>query len=81
LEFIAPLRGGERRRDGRLDATAELQGLSAQKLRHVEPLLFEPVDIAMPELGTGAHFQVVNPASFILQRLLVLGLAELLGER
>jgi hypothetical protein len=72
LEFIAPLRGGERRRDGTLDATADLQGVSAQKLRNVELLLVEPVEIPMPELGTTAHFLVTNPASFILQRLLVL---------
>jgi hypothetical protein len=72
LEFIAPLRGGERRRDGTLDATADLHGVSAQKLRHVELLLIEPVEIPMPELGSSAHFLVVNPVSFILQRLLVL---------
>lgn len=72
LEFIAPLRGGEHRRDGTLDATADLQGISAQKLRNVELLLLEPIELPMPELGHGAAFLVVNPASFILQRLLVL---------
>lgn len=72
LEFIAPLRGGEVRRDGTLDATADVLGVSAQKLRHVELLLLEPYPIELPELGSGATLLVANPASFIIQRLLIL---------
>jgi hypothetical protein len=74
LEFIAPLSGGATRRDGTADATADLLGASAQKLRHVEVLLVEPCLMAMPELGAGAVLAVANPASFVIQRLLVLPL-------
>lgn len=42
VEFITPLLGGGFRRDGTLDATATIQGVSAEKLRHVDLLLACP---------------------------------------
>jgi hypothetical protein len=81
LEFIAPLRGGGVRRDGTPDSTVDLLGVSAQKLRHVELLLIEPYFISMPELGTDVSFAVANPASFVLQHLLILPSRPTLGKK
>jgi hypothetical protein len=42
LEFIAPLRGSAAKQ-GALDATVDVAGVSAQKLRHVDLLLRRPL--------------------------------------
>ncbi len=42
VEFLTPLHGGERKRGGRSDATLSKAGITAQKLRHLELLLFSP---------------------------------------
>ncbi len=41
-EFLAPLEGSEIRRDGTRDVTVSLAGITAQKLRHLDLLLFAP---------------------------------------
>ena len=76
VEFLTPLRGGERRRDGTRDVTARIGGVTAQKLRHLDILLVEPwtVTIGMEQgvpLARPAIILVPNPAGFIVQKLLI----------
>lgn len=75
-EFLTPLRGATRRRDGSPDETEKIQGVNAQKLRHLELLLIEPWQVEVSQrtgfgLAEGALVQVPNPVSFIVQKLLV----------
>ncbi len=77
LEFIAPERPTRKPRG----ATIEVLGASAQFVRDGNLLLFEPERIALPQLGRSASAYVVNPASFILQRLLVIPLRRTLAKR
>lgn len=65
LEFIAPSLPRRHRAE-----TVDVLGVSAQKARDVEILLVEPVRIAFPELS--AELTVTNPASFMMQRLLII---------
>jgi hypothetical protein len=76
VEFITPLVGGGFRRDGTVDATATIQGVSAEKLRHVELLLVRPwtVELAAADgYAIGEHpfpVRICNPASYLAQKLL-----------
>lgn len=73
-EFLTPLSGSGRRRDGEPIATVAKAGVTAQRLRHLDLLLEAPWRIA---LGTDwgvvpdTPVRVPNPASFIAQRLLI----------
>lgn len=76
VEFLTPLRGGGRRRDGSEDATMSAAGVTAQKLRHLDVLLKAPwrIDLAPSDhlpIAASTHFNVANPVSFIVQRLLI----------
>lgn len=76
-EFLTPLRGATRRRDGTRDETAKIQGVNAQKLRHLELLMIEPWAVEISDqtgfpIATSARVLVPNPACFIVQKLLVL---------
>ena len=78
VEFLTPLHGGERKRGGRPDATLSKAGITAQKLRHLELLLISPwvVTVGSKEsvpLARNADVLVPNPASFIVQKLLIHG--------
>jgi hypothetical protein len=75
-EFLTPLRGSERRRDGSRDVTERVGGLVAQKLRHLDVLLIAPWAVTVGEangfaLTEAAVVYVPNPASFIVQKLLI----------
>lgn len=75
-EFLTPLRGGTHKRDGSPDETEKIQGINAQKLRHLELLLIEPWQVEVSQrtdfpLPAAAVVLVPNPASFIVQKLLV----------
>jgi hypothetical protein len=73
-EFLTSLAGSEFKRDGKRDVTARIVGVTAQKLRHLEILFIEPWSVALPRAqGTGRPFdvKVVNPVSYIVQKLLV----------
>jgi len=77
VEFLAPLIGGERRRDGRLDATAKVGGVSAQKLRHLDVLLLSPWQLTISPaqgfpVGKATAIRIPNPASYLVQKVLVL---------
>jgi hypothetical protein len=75
-EFIAPLRGSGIRRDGTPDATVSKAGITAQKLRHVDVLLIHPWSVGLgsgvgPAISRPTEIQLVNPVSFIAQKLLI----------
>lgn len=75
-EFLTPLSGSGRKRDGTPDATMEKAGISAQKIRHLEILLVDPwVVTAGPQNGiplkAPVDLQVANPLCFMVQKLLI----------
>lgn len=73
-EFLTSLTGGEFKRDRQRDVTATIAGVTAQKLRHLDILFIEPWTVELPRaISTGAvfHVNVVNPVSYIVQKLLV----------
>ena len=75
-EFLTPLVGSGRKRDGSPDATVSVAGVTAQKLRHLEILFVDPWVIRIgPDKGFPlpgkVDLQVANPASFIVQKLLI----------
>ena len=75
-EFLTPLIGSGLKRDGKPDATISIAGVTAQKLRHLEILFIEPWVIKIgPDQGfplaSTVDLQVANPASFIVQKLLI----------
>ncbi len=75
-EFLTPLAGSGRKRDGTPDATVSIAGVTAQKLRHLEILFIDSWVIKMgPDKGfplpSTVDVQVANPASFIVQKLLI----------
>jgi hypothetical protein len=76
VEFLTPLRGGGRRRDGSRDVTQRVAGVTAQKLRYLDILLVEPWTVTIGEaqgvpLSRPATMLIPNPASFIVQKLLI----------
>ncbi|HEY8210211.1 MAG TPA: GSU2403 family nucleotidyltransferase fold protein [Myxococcaceae bacterium] len=79
VEFLAPLLGAPRTRTGASRDTAVVGGVTAQTLRYVDLLLEEPWTIQLSEqLGfpvgvASVQIRIPNPASFIAQKLLVLG--------
>ena len=75
-EFLTPLTGSGLTRGGEPDATMAKAGITAQKLRHLDLLLLSPwilrigPDQGIP-LSEPLDLQVVNPTSFIVQKLLI----------
>jgi hypothetical protein len=76
-EFLAPLTGGEYRRDGTRDVTVRVGGVNAQKLRFVDLLLLEPWTVELHageiQLSAPASVKVPNPASYLAQKILIHG--------
>jgi hypothetical protein len=78
VEFITPLVGGGFRRDGTVDATAKILGVSAEKLRHVGLLLSCPWTVELTSADgytVGEHpfpIKICNPASYLAQKVLAL---------
>lgn len=75
-EFLTPLAGSGRKRDGTPDVRLHIAGVTAHKLRYLEILLIDPWVITVgPETGFPLQrtmdLQVVNPVSFIAQKLLI----------
>lgn len=76
VEFLTPLQGSGVKRNGAPDATVAKAGITAQKLRHLDILLIDPWQIRVgPDqlvpLPQPIDLQVANPASFIVQKLLI----------
>lgn len=76
VEFLTPLHGDGRTRKGEPDVTAEIAGVSAQKLRYLDVLLTKPWSVGIGPsdgfpLSQPAELRVPNPVSFITQKLLI----------
>jgi hypothetical protein len=77
VEFITPVLGGALRRDGSPGAIATIQGVSAERLRHVDLLLLAPWEVEVPVQQDGATsiemaVQICNPVSYLAQKILIL---------
>ncbi|MBS2013717.1 MAG: hypothetical protein JST00_12570 [Deltaproteobacteria bacterium] len=78
IEFIANKTGSGVRRDGQRDVTTTVAGVVAQKLPYVDLLLVSPWVVTLDETvgypvpGGAAKVQIANPASYVLQKLMVL---------
>ena len=75
-EFLTPLVGSGRKRNGEQDATVEKAGISAQKIRHIDILLVEPWIVTVgPKNGvpleTSVDLQIANPLCFMVQKFLI----------
>lgn len=75
-EFLTPLVGSGTKRDGSPDATVSVAGVTAQKLRYLEILFVDPWAIRIGSdkgfpLPRKLDLQAANPASFIVQKLLI----------
>jgi hypothetical protein len=76
VEFLSPLLGGARRRDGSRGVTERIAGVTAQKLRYLDILLVEPWAVTIGEeqgipLVRPLELLIPNPASFVVQKLLI----------
>ena len=75
-EFLTPLIGSGRKRNGEPDATTTAAGISAQKIRHLDILLIDPwvitlgpdAEISVPQ---PRDIQVANPLCFMVQKFLI----------
>ena len=73
-EFLTPLKGSGRRRNGDPMATVAKAGVTAQRLRHLDLLLEAPWQVTLDAdwgVAPDTPVRVPNPASFIAQRLLI----------
>lgn len=80
-EFLTPLTGSGKKRNKQTgefeeDATEVNGGVIAQKLRHLEVLLYAPWVVNIPAAESGideevARLRIPNPVSFIVQKLLI----------
>ena len=77
MEFLAAQSGGSDKRNGSSDATVEIAGISAQKLKYLEVLFKLPWSVRLNDangfpLGTeGLVIRVPNPAAYVMQKVLV----------
>ncbi|WP_312458813.1 GSU2403 family nucleotidyltransferase fold protein [Comamonas sp.] len=75
-EFLTPLQGSGKKRNGETDATMEKAGISAQKIRHLDILLIDPWSISLHQ-GNGFPLPrrmdvlVAHPLCFMVQKLLI----------
>jgi predicted nucleotidyltransferase len=75
-EFLTPLEGSGLKRRGVPDATVARAGVTAQKVRYLELLLVHPWTVRLGQAqgvpgATDLEVPVPNPASFIVQKLLI----------
>lgn len=74
VEFLAPLAGGEFKRDGTRDVTTSVAGVTAQKLRHLDILLIAPWTVTLDLAGVSTRTMIANPVSYIVHKLLISGM-------
>jgi hypothetical protein len=70
-EFLTPLIGSEYDRKHKRKATIDIAGIVSQQLRHIELLLHHPWSIDFESDGFAAKIQIVNPVSFLAQKVLI----------
>ena len=71
FEFLTPLIGSEYDRRDRRRATLQVAGATSQQLRYIGLLLNRPWIIDLTSGTFAGHVQVANPASFVVQKLLI----------
>jgi len=78
IEFLCPLKGSEYRRSGKRQVAASIQeDVTAQQLRYLDLLLFEPWSLdahqvpVLKSLPTRTVVRLPNPASFVMQKVLI----------
>lgn len=71
VEFLTPLVGGEYDRKNRRRATLRVAGATSQQLRYIDLLLNRPWMIDLSDGAFTGRVQVANPASFVIQKLLI----------
>lgn len=86
IEFIAQLQGGDYTRRGEPNDLLAVSGITAQKLRHVDLLLFEPWELDLSnqdgfDRSAAPTILVANPASYLLQKVLSLPKRSSSGKR
>lgn len=78
IEFVSQLQGSGYTRGGERNDILAVSGVTAQKLRHVDLLLFEPWELELSkqrgfDIGSAAIVvRVANPASYLAQKVLTL---------
>lgn len=74
-EFLTPLAGSGRKRNGQQDATLAKAGITAQKIRYLDLLLVDPWVVKLHRgnapLETPLDIQVANPLAFMVQKFLI----------
>ena len=73
-EFLTPLVGSAYARTGRTNTTAQVGGVSTQKLRHIELLLEAPWQVTLGGangFSSEANVRIANPVAFVVQKLLI----------
>lgn len=76
-EFLVPLIGGSTHRHGGSEVTAQVAGVTAQRLRYLELLLVNPWSVLLtePDYPVGPHaleVRIGNATSYLAQKLLIL---------
>lgn len=77
IEFVTQLQGSGYTRGGGLNDILAVSGVTAQRLRHVDLLLFEPWELELSrergfDVGDALVVRVANPASYLAQKVLTL---------
>lgn len=75
-EFLTPLFGSERHRNGKRKATREVGGISLQQLRYVDILLLSPWKVTLHKAAgypfeNAKQVQITNPVTFLMQKILI----------
>ena len=76
VEFLTPLIGSERDRDGNLRATTRVAGVTSQNLRYVDLLLASPWKVELSRangfpLEGPKQVRIAHPTRFMAQKLLI----------
>lgn len=72
LEFIAPRVGSGIKRNEQPDLVLRFSGIHAEKLPNVHALLHRPWEVELESADTRIRFQVVNPITYIAQKLITM---------
>ena len=70
-EFLTPLVGGEFDRKNRRKATAQISGITSQRIRYIDLLLRHPWSVKLDLDGFAGRVQLASPASFLVQKILI----------
>jgi hypothetical protein len=74
VEFLAPLVGGEYNRRNKRSVTAQVGGVTVQRLRHIGLLLDDPWEVDLDLAGVNDRrktVRIAHPARFLAQKVLI----------